>query len=150
MSLQTDRIFIEALCADEAIHSVTEGRIYSTAIPMPELDADNVPAPYIIVTFDGFQNNTETKDMNYEGEEDIVNIGVEIVGRTRQELATIAEQARVAVRTWFEEYTAPEEGEDMTLLIPIDYTLTGSEVFYDEFKPAYIQRLQYNCTTNLT
>ena len=69
MSLATDSIFITALQSNtdllEALGYVeatetSEGapaRLYCTAIPLPDEDANNVPVPYIIVTFDGLTND---------------------------------------------------------------------------------------------
>ncbi|MBR7125988.1 MAG: hypothetical protein IKC86_05225, partial [Prevotella sp.] len=61
-SLATDSIFIAAIRSDADIMQEIGGRIYSTAIPLPDEDADNVPVPYIIVTFDGLTNDQTTKD----------------------------------------------------------------------------------------
>ena len=65
MSLATDSIFIAAIQsntelmealgyeAPEEEYEGRPGRLYGTAIPLPDEDADNTPVPYIIVTFDG-------------------------------------------------------------------------------------------------
>ena len=53
MGLSTDSIFITALRASQELTQAVGGRIYGTAIPLPDEDADNVPPPYLIVTFDG-------------------------------------------------------------------------------------------------
>ena len=42
MGLATDSIFIAALSASEDIMEAVGGRIYGTAIPLPDEDAENV------------------------------------------------------------------------------------------------------------
>lgn len=150
MSLQTDRIFYTALAADSTIMTAVENRVYNTAIPLPEADADNVPAPYIIIAFNGMQNDITVKDDNYEGDEDIVTISVSVCATTRPALATLADQVRAAIPDFFRTYEYDEESgeEDLTELLPIDYTLTAGPIIYDEYKPAYEITLTYRCTTN--
>ena len=161
MSLQTDRIFFEALNADATLAEIlgakaatdTEEavppRLYNTAIPLPDEDADNVPAPYVIVTFDGLTNDESTKD-SYEGDTDMVQIGIEVAALTRPQLAQLTEMVRRDVRTFFKNYApaAGEESEDLSPLIPFDYRLTASAISYDGYKPAFWQVLFYQCDTN--
>ena len=75
MSLATDSIFIAAIQSNPALVERIGGRLYGTAIPLPDEDADNVPVPYVIVTFDGLNNDADTKDCSYESDYDRVNIG---------------------------------------------------------------------------
>ena len=46
-------------------------------------------------------------------------------------------------------YEAPEEGEDLTPLIPTGYDISGSEKAYDWLKPCYMMILHYSCDTNI-
>ena len=55
MGLLTDKIFFEALKADTTFMQAIGNRLYGTAIPMPDENADKVPVPYAIVTFDGLR-----------------------------------------------------------------------------------------------
>ena len=73
MGLSTDSIFIAALSASDDIMEAVGGRIYDTAIPLPDEEAENTPVPYIIVTFDSLQNDQTTKDDRYESEYDKVD-----------------------------------------------------------------------------
>ena len=82
MSLATDSIFVLALQSNsDLLEKLTESldddgttvidetpRLYGTAIGLPDEDADNVPVPYVIVTFDGLTNDQGTKDDRYESE----------------------------------------------------------------------------------
>lgn len=146
MSLQTDRIFFEALKSDATVMRLTGGRIYNTAIPLPDEDADNVPAPYIIITFDGLTNQNDSKDYVYEGDFDQVRISLEMVAVTRDALATLAERVRSVVRSFFENYA--DDG-DLYDLVPVEYDYTASDVSYDADKPCFVQRMTYQCLTNI-
>lgn len=145
MSLQTDIIFYKAIKADERIAAVTEGRIYNTAIPLPDEDADNVPLPYIIVSFDGMTNDQSTKDSS-EGYSDNVQISVEVAATTRPQLAMLATQCRNAIRDYFANVNADDEDIE---LVPEDYAISAGPVNYDSMKPAYWQTLSYSCDTNV-
>ena len=94
MSLATDSIFVDALKSNATLVESVGDRIYGTAIPLPDEDADNVPVPYLIVTFDGLNNDTGTKDDRYESEYDKVNIGIEVVGRTLKDLHDLTQMVR--------------------------------------------------------
>lgn len=150
MSMQTDRIFAAALAADSDITTTVANRIYSTAIPLPDEDVDNVPVPYIIVSFDGMENLEGTKDSLYEGPEDRVQIGVMVVAANRDALAELVELVRAAIPAYFESYEAPEDEdeEDLSELIPVDYKLSAGAVSYDASKPCYWLKLNYDCYTD--
>ena len=135
MSLSTDSIFIEALKADEALMTAIGGRLYGTAIPLPDEDLDNVPVPYVIVTFDGLSNQTGTKDDLYESTEDMVNIGVEVTGRTLDELHATTEKVRSTILSYMRATGTPV----------MEYTFTADAIQYDSMKPCYWQTLHYQC-----
>ena len=116
------------------------GRIYSTAIPLPDEDADNVPVPYIIVTFDGLTNDQTTKD-SLEANTDTVNIGVEITAGSRADLARLTTAVCSQIRSYME--NAIDDP-----LTPYDYQFTADPVQYDAEKPCYWQTLRYQCDIN--
>ena len=149
MSLIVDKAFYAALTASEDIVNITDGRIYSTAVPVPDEELDNVPLPYVVITFDGLTNETMTKDNSYEGEEDSVNIGVMVVCGNRELLGDMTIAIREQVRSYFEGYTPAINEEDFTDLVPEDYTLTASSVQYDPYKPCFYQTLTYQCDTKI-
>lgn len=149
MSLQTERIFLAALRESEAVTDIVGDHIYPIAIPGDDIDVDNTPVPYIVVTFDGFQNLTETKDNPYEGSEDRVQIGITIATESPDDLWELAEVVRTAIDEYMMGYEAPEEGEDLTPLIPTGYDISGSEKAYDWLKPCYMMILHYSCDTNI-
>lgn len=137
MSLHTDSIFIAAIKADDTLMGTIGNRLYGTAIPMPDEDADNTPVPYIIVTFDGLVNDQDTKDNPYEGELDNVTIGVEIVAQTLSALHQLSQQVRRAIYSYF------NTNEDTGIL---DYQFSAGVIQYDSLKPCYWHTFSYRCS----
>ena len=150
MSLITDKIFFAALKANSKIGEVTGGRIYSTAIPVPDDNLDNEPLPYIIVTFDGLSNEDLTKDSSFESSADKVQVGIEVVCKDRESLGELTQAVRKQVLSFFREYEPPTDPmkEDLSPLIPDDYDFTASEISYDPVMPCFYQKLTYVCDTN--
>ena len=146
MSLITDKVFYNALSSSTDLAAYVDDRIYNTSIPVPDDDLLNEPVPYIIITFDGMQNEGYTKDNSFEGDTDKVQIGIEITADNREALGTLTQAVRDAVIAYFQD----QEGhttEDYDL-VPEDYTLTAGPVQYDPIKPCFYQILNYNCDTN--
>jgi hypothetical protein len=135
MGLSTDSIFIYALSASEDIMQAVDGRIYGTAIPLPDEEADNVPVPYIIVTFNGLNNIDETKDDMYESDYDSVNIGIEVIGKTLGHLHDLTEMVRDVIHQYFVQNETPVEG----------YQFSAQPIIFDSEKPGYWQLLNYQC-----
>lgn len=142
MSLTTDLIFFTALKANTELMTTINNRLYSTAIPLPDEAADNVPAPYVILTFDGLTNDDFTKD-SFEGETDTVTIGVTIVAEDRPSLGQLANTVRTTIREYF------EDNQDDDDDIPQDYRFTATAINYDSLKPAFYQTLNYQCDSNV-
>ena len=135
MSLATDSIFIAAIQSNPALVERIGGRLYGTAIPLPDEDADNVPAPYLIVVFDGLQNDQGTKDDRYESEYDTVQIAVQVVGRNINELHELTQAVRDTILSYFREHKTAVN----------DYTFSADAIQYDSLKPCYWQTLRYQC-----
>jgi len=135
MSLATDSIFIAAIQSNTALVERIGGRLYGTAIPLPDEDADNVPVPYIIVTFNGLNNQNETKDDVYESNDDTVNIGVEVTGETINDLHDLTQAVRDTILSYFRENETAVS----------DYTFSADAIQYDSLKPCYWQTLRYQC-----
>ena len=149
MSLITDAIFVKALRSNAAlIAQLPAGDVYNTAIALPDEDADNAPLPYVIVSFDGLNNQDTTKDNDYDGLTDTVTIGIEIAAETRPKLGELARSVRKTLREYFREHQGDDSDEDFAL-IPEDMTLSAQPVQYDSLKPCYWQRLTYQCDTNI-
>ena len=147
MSLKTDLIFAKALRSNAELMSKLPAKdVYNTTIPVPDEELDNAPLPYIIITFDGLTNEDGTKDCSYEGSTDRVQIGIEVVASSREELAQLTTSIRKTVREYFENIEQSDEDYD---LVPYDYTFSAQKVQWDQYKPAYGQVLNYNCETNI-
>lgn len=146
MSLQTDIIFVKALRANaDLMKQLPAGDVYNTSIPLPDEELDNAPLPYVIVSFDGMQNDVETKDDPFEGESDTVTISIEVAARSRQELGELIEAVRKQIHEFFADYDI--EADDYEL-IPFDYQLSAGPVNYESLIPGYWQVLTYQCDTN--
>ena len=147
MSLATDSIFIAAIGSNPELMAklgyITPepgktgkpARLYSTAIPLPDEDVDNVPVPYLIVTFDGLNNDLGTKDNLYESDYDKVNIGVEVVGKSLADLHQLTQMVRDTIVSYFRENITRVE----------DYLMTADAIQFDSLKPCYWQVLRYQC-----
>ena len=139
MGLGTDSIFIAALASDNLLSAQTGGRIYGTSIALPDSGLDNVPLPYMIVTFDGLVNSERTKDDDYESDVDDVTIGIEVTAKTLAQLHDLTQQVRSVVRA----YIGSNAAEKIA-----DYTFSAQSIQYDPIKPCYWQTLVYQCEVN--
>lgn len=149
MSLITDAIFVKALRSNaELIEQLPAGDVYNTTIALPDEDIDNAPLPYVIVSFNGLQNEDQTKDDDFEAESDNVQIGIEIAAETRPKLGALAMAVRKTLREYFRDHQGDDSDEDYAL-IPNDMTLSAQPVQYDSLKPCYWQTLIYQCDTNI-
>ena len=151
MSLATDSIFVSALKSNsELLEKLTESidddgttvidetpRLYGTAIGLPDEDAENVPVPYVIVTFDGLTNDQGTKDDRYESPYDTVNIGVEVTAKTLDDLHTLTQMVRDTILSYL-------RTTDTAIM---DYNFAAQQIQYDSLKPCYWQVLTYQCDT---
>jgi hypothetical protein len=151
MSLATDSIFIRALQSSDELMELlrysVDGddiiidespRLYGTSIPLPDEDAENVPVPYIIVTFDGLTNDQGSKDDRYESDYDTVNIGVEVTARTLDDLHTLTQMVRTTILSYLRENETGIE----------EYQFAAQQIQYDQMKPCYWQTLTYQCDVN--
>ena len=151
MSLATDSIFVAALQSNaDLLEKLTEyidddgtvqydetPRLYGTAIGLPDEDADNVPVPYVIVTFEGLTNDQGTKDDRYESDYDTVNIGMTVVGRTLNGLHDLTQMVRDTILSYL----------STTETAIMDYQFAAQQIQYDSLKPCYWQVLTYQCDT---
>ena len=149
MSLATDSIFIAAIQSNtelmealgyEAPEEEYEGRparLYGTAIPLPDEDADNTPVPYVIITFDGLTNDQGTKDDRYESEYDTVNIGVEVAARNIDELHNLTQMVRDTILSYLRTTDTAIQ----------DYNFAAQTIQFDSLKSCYWQVLTYQCDT---
>ena len=151
MGLLTDSFFITALRSNtELVAQLPAGDFYNN-VAYPDVDMENVQLPYIIVNNDGGNNVEETKDDNFEGSVDLVNISIRVVARSRQELADMVMTVRKTVHNYVLAATERNEAGTSTdddNLCPDDYNFSFSEVAFDMFKPSHTQILNYQCRTS--
>ena len=133
MGLSIDKWFYDVL-RDSDVYTKTMSRIFNTARCSADEDEDKVP--YVIITHEGLKNSGFSKD-GVEGEDDNVPVGVLVVANTREELASIAQSARLAVRLAVCEMLLHGGG--------MDYTFSAGKVQYDQMKPCYWQDLRWEC-----
>lgn len=167
MSLQTDLIFKESLSADTVLMTAIGNRLYNTAIPVPDEQIDKVAVPYVIISFDGMNNQDTTKDDPYEGGTDQVTIGVTVVATTREKLAELTRRIRQTIHNDFQFVWGYEDLHDVTdaqleesngfrlrvmreyeevvKQVPFSYTFAAQAVQYDPYKPCFWQTLTYQC-----
>lgn len=112
-------------------------RLYGTAIPVPEEDIVNEPIPYLIVMFDGLNNEGQTKDNPFEGDSDVVNISVLATAKTLDALHGLTAMVREVIKTYLTENDTEVE----------DYVFSADAIQYDDLKPCYLQVLRYQCDT---
>lgn len=151
MSLQADLIFVRALQQSQEVTALVGDRIYMTAIPRPEKEVENEPLPYAIVTFDGIQPQEQTKEDDYDCDEDLVQIGILLTAKTRPKLADLSQKVRKAIKDYFDylhdtdPYELDEADTEMLPLLPSSAQVSGGTVEWDEDKPCYWLVLQYSC-----
>ena len=167
MGLSTDRLFVDILSSDSQLMAAVGNRLYSTAIPLPEEQLENVPLPYIIVTFDGLNNDAETKDNPYEGDYDQVQIGITVCAVNREMLATLTENIRRTILrevTWARRFMNLADNEERVMddsnsfrlkvwgdyegmihMIPVDFRFSAQAVQFDSLAPCFWQVLNYSC-----
>lgn len=141
MSLATDSIFVAAVQSNPELVERLGGRIYGTAIPLPDENADNAPVPYVILTFDGLNNDADTKDCSYESDYDKVNIGVEVTAETLADLHTLTQTIRETILAYMKAQK-DDLGEGFTI---DDFTFAAQAIQYDSMRPCYWQVLTYQC-----
>ena len=146
MSLITDKVFYNALRSNSELMKQVGGRIESTSIPVPDDELLNEPVPYIIITFDGLQNEGFNKDNDYEGDTDKVTVSIMVAAESRDALGQLMQDIRKTIIEYFED--SDGHAWDDYDYVPNNYTFSASPVQYDFSKPCYYQTLTYQCDTN--
>ena len=138
-----DEILYDAIRADEELMQAIGGRVTSTCFEVSPIDGkDNTQLPNIIVTDEGFVNQTSTKDYVWESGEDRVQVGVDIAADSPQEVKKLVRMCRRAVERYIN--TMYQRGDD----IPELEQLSADMLAWDWMKPCYYKRLTYSCITN--
>ena len=135
-----DEIIYDAICADTALMEAIGSRVVSTCFEVPPAEADNTPLPNIIVTDDGFQNQTGTKDCVWESGEDRVQVTVDVAADSPKEVKRLISKVRRAVENYIILMSATDG------CIPELDSLSSNGIAWDWMKPCYYQQLSYQCT----
>ena len=136
-----DEIIYDAICADATLMEAIGNRVVSTCFEVSPEDYDNTPLPNIIVTDDGFQNQTGTKDTVWESGEDRVQVTVDVAADSPKEVKRLIRKVRRAIENQIILMSAANER------IPELESLSSGGVAWDWTKPCYYQHLTYQCTT---
>ena len=141
---QVDEIIYDAICADAALMEAIGNRVVSTCFEVSPDETDNTPLPNIIVTDDGFQNQDTTKDSVWEGEDDEVQVTVDIAAQSPNEVKDLVHMVRRAVSRYiigmYENHEAVPELDK----------LSSDGLQWDWMRPCYYQKLTFNCSTKST
>lgn len=141
---QVDEIIYDAIRADEALMTAIGGRVVSTCFEVSPDETDNTPLPNIIVEYDGFQNQDTTKDSVWEGEDDEVQVTVDIAAKSPNEVKDLVRMVRRAVSRYIIGMYENHE------VIPELDKLSSDGLQWDWMRPCYYQKLTYNCAIKST
>lgn len=141
---QVDEIIYDAIQADEALMTAIDGRVVSTCFEVSPDEKDNTPLPNIIVTDDGFQNQDTTKDSVWEGEDDEVQVTVDIAAKSPNEVKDLVRMVRRAVSRYIIGMYENHE------VVPELDKLSSDGLQWDWMRPCYYQKLTFNCSIKST
>ena len=141
---QVDEIIYDAIQADAVLMTAIGGRVVSTCFEVSPDETDNTPLPNIIVTDDGFQNQDTTKDSVWEGEDDEVQVTVDIAAKSPNEVKDLVRIVRRAVSRYIIGMYENHE------VIPELDKLSSDGLQWDWMRPCYYQKLTYNCAIKST
>ena len=139
MIQELDEILYNALCADADLMAAVGGRVESTCFEVSPDEQDNTPLPCIIVTDDGMTNNPDTKDNEWESDEDHVQASIEVDAESPKAVKQLLRMVRRAVANYITQLA--DNGED----IPRLQSVQTSGVAWDWLKPCYHETISYQC-----
>lgn len=141
MGLDTHEIFYRILSGNDELMELTKGGIYSIAIPEKVENIDSSLVPWVIITFDGLNNEEPTKDDPFESSTDTVQIGIEVAANSPDELTRLSQLVRDIIHDEFLQEHSAFYG------IP-DYRFSAGAMQYDDITPCYFQNLNYSCSVD--
>ena len=139
MVIELDKLFYDALQADETLMTTVGGRIVSTCFEVGPDEKDNTPLPCIIVTDDGLTNDQQTKDNVWEADEDRVQASVEVDGTSPKQVKHLVRMVRKVINNYVTSLYA--QGE----YIPNLKQVQTNGVAWDWMKPCYHSTVSYQC-----
>ena len=139
MAIELDEIFFNALMADAELVLAVGGRIESTCFEVAPDETDNTKLPNIIITDDGLTNQTTTKDMEWEADEDRVQASVDVAAEDPKQVKQLVRMVRKAIANYMATLD-PAKDE-----IPCLQSVQTTGVAWDWMKPCYHDVIIYQC-----
>lgn len=141
--LNIDQFFYAALRDNKNVRSLVQANIFNTERTIAEQRADDIP--YIIVTFDGANNDGGYKD-EVMARLNEASVSILCVATRRSKLAELTETVMNAIREACETYDIYEAHSEWKFYIS-GINPSAKQVEYDENKPCYFQWLVFDCKT---
>ena len=142
--LRLDKIFFDAIVADNDLMQAVGGRVKSTCFEVSPDEQDNTPLPYILILDEGKQPAQTTKDDGWMPSQWRVGVGVEVGAKSPNEVDALVVKAMKAIANHIS--TLASQGEEIPYLNEGFPQTQG--VDWDWTKPCYWDLAQYQCDVN--
>ena len=142
--LRLDKIFYDAIVADDVIMQAVGGRVKSTCFEVPPDKDDNTPLPYILIMDEGKQPSQTTKDDEWMPSQWSVGAGLEVGAASPNEVDALMMKAIRTIAEYIS--TLAGQGEDIPYLNEGFPQTQG--VSWDWMKPCYFDVAHYQCELN--
>lgn len=144
--LRLDKIFFDAIVADEELMQAVGGRVKSTCYEVAPDKDDNTPLPYIIVIDEGKAPAQTTKDDEWMPSQWRVGAGVEVGAKSPNEVDALVMKAMEAIAEYISNLS--EQGKEIPWLNE-GYPQTQG-IGWDWTKPCYFDVAHYQCDIDNT
>ena len=144
--LRLDKIFYDAIVADDNIMQAVGGRVKSTCFEVPPDKDDNTPLPYILIMDEGKQPSQTTKDDEWMPSQWSVGAGLEVGAASPNEVDALIMKAMKAIANHMQ--TLYSQGTDIPYLNEGFPQTQG--VSWDWMKPCYFDVGHYQCDVKYT
>ena len=142
--LRLDKIFFDAIVADNDLMQAVGGRVKSTCFEVSPDEQDNTPLPYILILDEGKQPAQTTKDDGWMPSQWRVGVGVEVGASSPNEVDVLVMKTMKAIANYIS--TLASQGEEIPYLNEGFPQTQG--VDWDWTKPCYWDLAQYQCDVN--
>lgn len=139
--LRLDKIFFDAITADDELMTAVGGRVKSTCFEVPPAEQDNTPLPYILILDEGKAPSVTTKDDGWMPSLWIAGAGVLVGAISPNEVDALVMKAMQAIANHIE--TLYSQGKDIPSLREGFPQTQG--VQWDWEKPCYFDIAHYQC-----
>jgi len=139
--LRLDKIFFDAITADAELMQIVGKRVKSTCFEVSPNEKDNTPLPYIVIRDFGKRPSQTTKDDGWMPTLWEVGAGVEVGGKSPNEVNEICMKAMQAIANHIQ--TLADSGSDIPFIKEGFPQTQGIE--WDWTKPCYFDIVHYQC-----